>query len=194
MIAGATLGLVGVPIADLLVGQDERAARIEVACTAACSGALTEDGLLIDGVRDEMSVALTGGPLTAIRLEAEGNALTRLRWTTDADVTDAQMLPCGAARACVVVRFAGLSLRDRLAEASGDDLAAGACDVARAALDRDPWDTTALRRTAQCRAAGGAVGEGAALLERLLRVTDDPAAARTQAVLAGALEGDRTGG
>lgn len=182
------------PLADLLVGQDERAARIEVVCEAECAGRLDGETVVIDGVTDTISVPLRDGPLTRVAVTAEGQGRSRLAWVASASVREAETTRCGASRVCVTLRFGVPRLSDRLAAASGDSLDAAACAAAQDDLGADPWDTGALRRVAQCRAAAGFPSEGAALLDRLLTVTNDPAAARARAALAPALDDDRAGG
>ena len=213
--------LTGAPLADLLVGQDDENARIEIVCGTPCEGRVVGDDLLVTGLEDTLAVPLEGGPLTGLEFAREG-AGTRVTLGADRAWT-LSLASCGPRRVCVEVRFgsasglpeaegatgaepeagagagagagaASASLAVRLSAASGDPLGDDDCAEAQSDLGADPWNLAAFRQVAQCRAISGASGEGVRLLSRLLEYRADAAAERALAVLTEQLEGGGGGG
>lgn len=185
------------PLADLRVGQDAATARVEIVCVEACAGRLHDGALVISGLTADLTPppgerSLADGPLRSLRLTAERGG-TRLTWAATVP-TEAALAPCGARVVCLDITFGPAPLRRRLAEASGDPLSPEECAEVPARLAADAWDLDSFRREALCRAAAGRIDEAAGMLDRLLRVADDPAARRARKVLAARLADASAGG
>ena len=183
----SALALQAGPLADLRVGQDAVSARVEVVCGAPCEGTLREGGVDLRGVSDTLDVALDGGPLDRLLVEAAPGG-ARLTWRADAPAA-ASLTPCGDRRVCVDLTFAADEASSSVETADAAD-----CAAAEATVAVDAWALDAFRDLALCRAAAGRLAEAAGMLDRLARVRDDEATRQARAEVAARLAEAQRGG
>ena len=178
----ALLALVG-PVEDLRVGKEGEVVRVEIVCTEPCSASGRElEGLSLDGVADEVSVAVEAGGVRGVKV-SPGRLSLRLaaapsRW---------RLAACGPRRVCVDLDFAGGDdLRATLEAETGEVLSPPVCAGASTTLRADPWDLGAYRTLALCRGAEGRLAEADGLLARRLSIGPDAVSLRARDVLAAA--------